>query len=112
MCVLERLLPSDVVNEGCSRDDITSLGREVLVVGNSHFYFHPEADHIRLLQSVVSLALLQDVAQRWQKQEGCRVSVVFCGDLNSTPDTGVYQLVTQGRVEDTHPGWTGEYSTR
>lgn len=80
--------------------------RQLVVVGNTHFYFHPDADHIRLLQSVISLTLLEDTVRYWQG-EGCTVSVVFCGDLNSTPDTGVYQLATEGYVKDTHHGWSG-----
>ncbi|KAA0197370.1 hypothetical protein HAZT_HAZT007723 [Hyalella azteca] len=38
-------------------------------------------------------------------QDGCVVRVLFCGDLNSTPDTGVYQLATMRHVSATHVGW-------
>ena len=35
-----------------------------LVVANTHLYFHPNADHIRLLQACVALRLAQSVRTR------------------------------------------------
>lgn len=128
-CVLERLTsPPEFPTGNCNcttatpnygvteEDGVTvasnarGSGKELLVVCNSHFYFHPDADHIRLLQSVVCFALIEQLVRRLE-EEGHRVSVVFCGDLNSSPDTGVYQLATQGHVDDTHPGWGGASDT-
>jgi len=39
--------------------------------------------------------------------QGNKVRVLFCGDLNSTPDTGVFQLLARGKVEADHESWTG-----
>lgn len=35
-----------------------------IVVANTHLYFHPDADHIRLLQSCVTLRLAQEMRNR------------------------------------------------
>lgn len=42
--------------------------REILVVGNTHLYFHPNADHIRLLQAGTFIAFLQDIVQSVAKK--------------------------------------------
>ena len=35
-----------------------------IVVANTHLYFHPDADHIRLLQAATGLRLAQDLHRR------------------------------------------------
>nr|CAD7454926.1 unnamed protein product [Timema tahoe] len=35
--------------------------REQVIVGNTHLYFHPNADHIRLLQGGMTIIYLQDI---------------------------------------------------
>nr|CAD7597968.1 unnamed protein product [Timema genevievae] len=35
--------------------------REQVIVGNTHLYFHPNADHIRLLQGGITIIYLQDI---------------------------------------------------
>lgn len=37
---------------------------EIIVVANIHLYFHPDADHIRLLQGGISNIYLEDVIQK------------------------------------------------
>ncbi|XP_063242237.1 2',5'-phosphodiesterase 12 isoform X3 [Bacillus rossius redtenbacheri] len=81
-------------------------GGERVVVGNTHFYFHPDADHIRLLQGGMAVLYLQDVCTRLcSLPEGKRVSLVFCGDFNSTPDCGVYRLMTTQFVPEDYLDW-------
>lgn len=45
------------VVESLERDD-------VLVVANTHLYFHPDADHIRLLHGGVAIRLLEDFVEK------------------------------------------------
>lgn len=44
---------------------------EIILVGNTHLYFHPDADHIRLLQGVMCMKLLQ-IHLEEIKKEVCR----------------------------------------
>lgn len=37
---------------------------EIIVVANIHLYFHPDADHIRLLQGGISNIYLEDLIQK------------------------------------------------
>lgn len=37
---------------------------EILLVGNTHLYFHPDADHIRLIQGGIVIYWLSDVQKK------------------------------------------------
>lgn len=37
---------------------------EVLIVGNTHLYFHPDADHIRLIQGGIVIYWLMDIREK------------------------------------------------
>lgn len=74
---------------------------KVLCVANTHLYFHPDADHIRLLQFRLGLLYVEHVRQEILERRRCReadVSIVFCGDFNSVPECGVYKLMTEKHV--------------
>lgn len=37
---------------------------EILLVGNTHLYFHPDADHIRLIQGGIVIYWLSDIQKK------------------------------------------------
>ncbi|KAF4518026.1 hypothetical protein B566_EDAN009259 [Ephemera danica] len=79
---------------------------EVLVIGITHLYFHPDADHIRLLQAGACLTFLEYSKKEWQQKVNNRVSLLFCGDFNSTPEFGVYRLMTQKYIPSDYADWS------
>ncbi|CAL8337493.1 unnamed protein product [Lota lota] len=72
-----------------------------LCVGNTHLYWHPKGGNVRLVQMGVAMQHLSHVI----KQEAPGAAFIFCGDFNSTPDSGVCQLIQGGMVPDSHPDW-------
>ncbi|XP_054284725.1 2',5'-phosphodiesterase 12-like [Macrosteles quadrilineatus] len=79
---------------------------ELMVVGNTHLYFHPDSDHIRLLQGGILLAFLEDkVTYARTKLHGKQVSLVCCGDFNSVPSCGIYKLMTTKSVPPDFIDW-------
>ena len=48
---------------------LTSVN-DYLVVGNTHLYFHPNADHIRLLQGIMGFDLLNNTANELKRKVG------------------------------------------
>ncbi|XP_046675710.1 2',5'-phosphodiesterase 12-like isoform X2 [Homalodisca vitripennis] len=79
---------------------------EILVVGNTHFYFHPDADHIRLLQGGILIAFLSDIVDSIKaKNPGKNVSLLCCGDFNSVPECGIYKLMTENHVPADFVDW-------
>jgi len=80
---------------------------EVLVLANTHLFFHPLARHIRMLQLQ---CLLHEVAELREKYrlspDGPLPRVIFGGDLNCKPDTApVKHLLLEGMVPSDHPDW-------
>ncbi|VVC92956.1 unnamed protein product [Leptidea sinapis] len=70
---------------------------EILIVGNTHLYFHPDADHIRLIQGGIVISWLNDLLIKYKNQNpDARISLILCGDFNSVPSCGIYQLYTTG----------------
>lgn len=41
---------------------------EIIVVGNTHLYFHPDADHVRLTQGGITILWLQNIVEETKKK--------------------------------------------
>lgn len=81
----------------------------VLVVANTHLYFHPDADHIRLLQVGFAMLYVEDIYKKTieeQKVDKDKVSIIFCGDFNSVPECGIYKLMTEKFVDEHFIDWS------
>ncbi|KAK4879321.1 hypothetical protein RN001_007467 [Aquatica leii] len=79
--------------------------KEIVLVANTHLYFHPDSDHIRLLQGGIAIRYLVALLNNLQNKTGKRVSLIFCGDFNSVPECGIYQLYTTGLVREDFIDW-------
>ncbi|XP_072378791.1 2',5'-phosphodiesterase 12 [Diabrotica undecimpunctata] len=78
---------------------LDALNREdIIVVANTHLYFHPDADHIRLLQGGLAIRYLENFITSLKEKTSKRISLIFCGDFNSVPECGIYKLYTEGAV--------------
>lgn len=84
-----------------------------LLVANTHLYFAPDADHIRLLQGTTCSRYIEFIKEyhtrRLQKELQCEkpiINVVFCGDMNSVPECGLYKLLTEGKIPTNFVDWT------
>lgn len=81
--------------------------QKFFVVANTHLYFHPDADHIRLLQIGFSMILVQDIIAKFKATSTNRqdVSLIFCGDFNSVPECGIHKLMTDNYVPEGYIDW-------
>lgn len=78
---------------------------KIVIIANTHLYFHPDADHIRLLQIGFSMKYVDYVHHQIKQElnvDGNDISVVFCGDFNSIPESGIFKLMTQQHVEENY----------
>lgn len=80
--------------------------QKYILVANTHLYFHPDADHVRLLQFGINMLLVNDFAKKFQEKYSNDVSLIFCGDFNSVPECGIYKLMTEGYVPDNFIDWS------
>ena len=77
-----------------------------IAVANTHLYFHPDADHIRLLQIGFSMILVHDIINKFKvKSLQEDISLIFCGDFNSVPECGIFKLMTEGFVPENYIDW-------
>uniref|UniRef100_A0A1Y1MGS2 Endonuclease/exonuclease/phosphatase domain-containing protein n=1 Tax=Photinus pyralis TaxID=7054 RepID=A0A1Y1MGS2_PHOPY len=72
---------------------------EIIIVANTHLYYHSEASQIRLLQTSIALDYIKDVYNQYKRTSKSRVSVLFCGDFNSVPSSAVYEFILHGVVQ-------------
>eukprot|EP00656_Telonema_subtile_P051155 TRINITY_DN681_c0_g1_i2.p1 TRINITY_DN681_c0_g1~~TRINITY_DN681_c0_g1_i2.p1 ORF type:complete len:394 (-),score=71.83 TRINITY_DN681_c0_g1_i2:172-1353(-) len=78
-----------------------------LFVVNSHIHWDPKFADVKVIQTQILLEEMERITGR--------DPVIFCADLNSTTDSGVYQLLSEGRLPADHTdmdfGYTyGDYS--
>ncbi len=64
-----------------------------LLVSTTHLFFHPKGNLVRLFQAVILLRHIEQLKQQYAVQ-GTPPSVVFCGDLNISPQGSVYEFIT------------------
>ncbi|XP_065115375.1 2',5'-phosphodiesterase 12 [Paramisgurnus dabryanus] len=73
----------------------------IMCVGNTHLYWHPNGGNVRLVQMAVALKHIKQVVT--ENHPGA--AVMFSGDFNSTPSSGLVQLVCQGSITENHDDW-------
>lgn len=81
-----------------------------LMVVNTHLYYHPKGDHVRLMQVAVLMEYLRISMSKFSValgKEGDKMATVLGGDLNSCPCIAAYQYLVSGRVEREHQDWRG-----
>ncbi|KAH8281902.1 hypothetical protein KR054_003969 [Drosophila jambulina] len=80
-----------------------------ILVANTHLYFHPDADHIRLLQMAFSIIyvehLLHEAIKDLKLSSSQDIALIFCGDFNSVPECGIYKLMTEQFVDKDFVDW-------
>ncbi|XP_064646518.1 2',5'-phosphodiesterase 12-like [Lineus longissimus] len=84
---------------------------KTICIATTHLYFHPTANHIRLIQGAVCLYHLETVVAQY-RQKGHNPAVVFCGDLNSTPSNGLIHFLNEKHIAAKDPKWFPSDSPR
>ena len=80
-----------------------------LLVANTHLYYHPRGDHVRLAQSVVLVNFLRTKLEKYSALLGDagKLAMVLCGDFNSCPCIAAYHYLVDGFVSREHRDWKG-----
>lgn len=80
-----------------------------LLVSNTHLYYHPKGDHIRLIQAAVLVNFLRTRIQKFAGLLGdkARLATVLSGDFNSCPCIAAYDYLVKGFVGRDHENWMG-----
>uniref|UniRef100_A0A8D0HEZ0 Protein angel homolog 1 n=1 Tax=Sphenodon punctatus TaxID=8508 RepID=A0A8D0HEZ0_SPHPU len=66
-----------------------------LCVANTHVLYNPRRGDIKLAQIALLLAEIDKVAKT---NEGSYCPIILCGDLNSVPESPLYELIRNGQL--------------
>jgi len=67
-----------------------------IIIGNTHLFWNYRYSYTRLRQA---LAFIEKAANF---RTTFNFPVVLCGDWNNTPDSTIYQILTQGKISEDH----------
>ena len=80
-----------------------------LCVANTHLFYHPMADHIRLLQVEISLKYIESAVELFRQRDGVggnsQIAIMLMGDFNSCPCIASYNYILDGVVSREHRDW-------
>ena len=55
----------------------------VLLLANTHLYFHPDAGHIRMIQIITAMRFIEKLMQLYKKQVSALILLwVFCSQIS------------------------------
>ncbi|XP_976374.3 2',5'-phosphodiesterase 12 [Tribolium castaneum] len=105
---LRPIIESNALLKDCFMKQLTSLQVTVLnvnnsnrnvfiIVANTHLYYHPDAELVRVLQISMATTYLSLLHKHYNK-DGNTVRVILCGDFNSVPTSTVYEFLTKGNL--------------
>ncbi|KAK9380850.1 Endonuclease/exonuclease/phosphatase [Kockiozyma suomiensis] len=88
-----------------------------LIVGNTHLHWDPLQMDVKLVQVGLLMSEMREMGNKFAKMKSeehknsynsaVQIPMVVCGDYNSTVDSGVYELITQGDVKGDHNDMQG-----
>ncbi|XP_067094469.1 2',5'-phosphodiesterase 12 [Osmerus mordax] len=96
----EKVVQRSTTLQVCVLQSLNDLSKKICVA-NTHLYWHPKGGNVRLVQITVALRHLKQVISEVTSD----VPLLFSGDFNSTPSSGLFQLFSQGAVPESHPDW-------
>lgn len=78
-------------------------------VSNTHIHWDPENSDLKIMQAQFLVEhLMSYAADDFADQGGLEAApFIVAGDYNSTPESGVYQLMSTGSITNAHPDWHG-----
>lgn len=98
----------DIFNRVMNKDNIAVVclleSRKTgtrIISANAHIHWDPAFKDVKLVQ----VAMLMEELSSMAKNENS--PIVICGDFNSIPSSGVYQLLSEGRVTHDHEDLAG-----
>ena len=85
------LLLQPLVPEGLGQVSVAPL-----CVANTHVLYNPRRGDVKLAQMAILLAEVDKVARL---SDGSHCPIVLCGDLNSVPDSPLYNFIRDGELQ-------------
>ena len=78
----------------------------MLFVGTAHIHWDPEYCDVKVVQTLMLLneikTMMEDALKQNRMIDCASVPLVLCGDFNSLPDSGVIELIHNGKMSINH----------
>ncbi len=101
----------DVLNRVMIKDNIAVVvlleskddGNKV-IIANAHLHWDPVFSDVKVIQTALLVDEVNRSSTNWSKKYNCisPIPVVFCGDFNSLPDSGVVEFLAKGSIPASH----------
>ena len=118
----------DVFNRVMIKDNVASVAylenKEThmrFLIANAHLHWDPAYKDVKLVQTAMLMDEIQRLINAWSAHPGnhaihqiirndsSKLPVIICGDFNSTPQSGVYEFLSNGHVPQNHEDF-GSYT--
>ena len=76
-------------------------------LSNTHIFWDPLYEYVKLMQAQMQIEELLNVQKQYTTDPAHPLPLILAGDYNSTPDSGVYELFSTGKLSPDHPQWRG-----
>lgn len=98
------LLLQPLVPEGLGQVSVAPL-----CVANTHVLYNPRRGDVKLAQMAILLAEVDKVARL---SDGSHCPIILCGDLNSVPDSPLYNFIRDGELQyNGMPAWKVKWAS-
>ncbi|XP_055343222.1 LOW QUALITY PROTEIN: CCR4-NOT transcription complex subunit 6-like [Paramacrobiotus metropolitanus] len=102
----------DMINRVMTKDNIAlcallrvteaAVPSYILVV-NAHIHWDPECCDVKLIQTMLLMCEVEKLLRQMKSDFNVEnIPMIFCGDLNSLPDSGVIEFLENGRISVDH----------
>ncbi|KAK2115884.1 CCR4-NOT transcription complex subunit 6-like [Saguinus oedipus] len=87
---------------------IHAADKQLLIVANAHMHWDPEYSDVKLIQTMMFVSEVKNILEKASSRPGSptadpnSIPLVLCADLNSLPDSGVVEYLSNGGVADNH----------
>eukprot|EP00123_Amoebidium_parasiticum_P007374 comp18077_c0_seq1/m.18687 comp18077_c0_seq1/g.18687 ORF comp18077_c0_seq1/g.18687 comp18077_c0_seq1/m.18687 type:complete len:618 (-) comp18077_c0_seq1:319-2172(-) len=99
--MMNRVMPKDNIAVACVLELRNS--HTPVLVSNAHIHWNPIYKDVKLVQTAMLLSELKRIITSSRRyRPGGLFPLVVCGDFNSLPDSGVYELLAKGHVPPDH----------
>jgi len=89
--------------------------RQQILVCTAHIHWDPEFCDVKLIQSMMLIDQLKRLIAEYSAKLSLHnnpIQLLLCGDLNSLPDSGVFEFLSQGKISTSHQDFKNfDYTT-
>ncbi|KAL7982155.1 hypothetical protein Chor_001212 [Crotalus horridus] len=93
---------------GAGMKPLHTVDSQLLIIANAHMHWDPEYSDVKLVQTMMFISELKNILEKASDRPGSptadttSIPLVLCADLNSLPDSGVVEYLSNGIVADNH----------